>query len=148
MHFSALRGINRTAQDNKLLLMAVLVHPVDCINSYQILKAQHCCLSLNVWFNPLLPPDPAPTSFQSFHPLYRPNLVNQTYFLFGRGKGKKVSLVHETTIDPICDITINEQITGHFTSLSIPLDILANWLYVFSWCRISYAAYNCIYYNA
>ena len=32
----ALRGINRTAWDTKLLLTAVLAHPVDSISSCQI----------------------------------------------------------------------------------------------------------------
>jgi len=27
--------------------MAILAHPVDCISSCHILKAQHCCLSPN-----------------------------------------------------------------------------------------------------
>ena len=61
-----LRGINRTAWDTKLLLTALLAHPVDCTSSGPILKAQHCCLSPNGCFTPpsashppLPPPSPA-----------------------------------------------------------------------------------------
>ena len=64
MHFSALRGINKTAWGNRLLLTAVLAHPVDCTSSGPILKAQHCCLSLNGCFSPPSashPPLPPPS---------------------------------------------------------------------------------------
>ena len=64
MNFLALRGINRTAWGTKLLLTAILAHPVDCISSCQILKAQHCCLNPNGCFDlPLAtypPPPPSP----------------------------------------------------------------------------------------
>ena len=64
MHFSALRGINRTEWGTKLLLTAVLAHPVDCTSYGPILKAQNCCLSPNGCFSlplashPPLPPPP------------------------------------------------------------------------------------------
>ena len=38
MHFSALRGINRIAWGTKLLLMAVLAHPLDCISWCHIMN--------------------------------------------------------------------------------------------------------------
>ena len=66
MHFSALRGINRTAWGTKLLLTAVLAPHLDCTSSGPIVKAQHCCLSLNGCFSPpsashpLLPPSHPP----------------------------------------------------------------------------------------
>ena len=56
MYFLALRGIDRIAWATKLLLMAVLAHPVDCITSCHILKAQNCCLSRNGCFSPPLAP--------------------------------------------------------------------------------------------
>ena len=55
MHFFALRGINRTAWGTNLLLTAVLAHPVDCISSSPILKAQHCCLSPNSCLRMVVP---------------------------------------------------------------------------------------------
>ena len=64
IHFLALRGINRTAWGTKLLLTAVLAHPMDCSSSGPILKAEHCCLSPNSCFSPPsashppLPPPP------------------------------------------------------------------------------------------
>ena len=49
-------GINKTAWDTKLLLIAVFIYLVDCISSCHILKGQHCCLRLNECFNlPLVP---------------------------------------------------------------------------------------------
>ena len=47
MHFSALRGINRTAWGTGLLLTAAMAHPVDCTSAGPILWAQRCCLSPN-----------------------------------------------------------------------------------------------------
>ena len=38
MHFLTLRGANRTAWGTRLLLTAVLAHPVDCTSSGPILK--------------------------------------------------------------------------------------------------------------
>ena len=52
MHFSALRGINRTAWGTRLLLSAVLALPMNCTSSGSILKAQQCCLKLNGCLNP------------------------------------------------------------------------------------------------
>ena len=60
-----LRGINRTAWGTRLLLTAVLAHPVYCTSSGPILKTQHCCLSPNGCFSPPSvshpPPPPPPT---------------------------------------------------------------------------------------
>ena len=73
----ALRGINRIALGTKLFLMAVLAHPVDCMSSCQILKAQHCCLSPNGCVNsPTAPYLLPPPSYPSIvHPTpYRLNL--------------------------------------------------------------------------
>ena len=64
MNFSALRGINRTGWGTKLLLTAVLAHPVDCISSGLMLNAQHCCSSPNGCFSlpsDFHPPPPPPT---------------------------------------------------------------------------------------
>ena len=52
MHFLAMRGINRTAWDTKLLLAAVSSSPVDCISLCQLLKAKHCSLSPICYFTP------------------------------------------------------------------------------------------------
>ena len=63
MHFSALRGINRTAWGTKLLLMAVLAYSVDCISLCHILKVQYSHLSLNGYrlLLPTHPPQLSPT---------------------------------------------------------------------------------------
>ena len=61
MDFLALRGINRTAWDAKLLLTAVLSSPVDRISLCQKLRAKHCSLSPNGWFTPPMAPQPLPT---------------------------------------------------------------------------------------
>ena len=65
IHFSALRGINRTAWGTKLLHTAILTSFVDCISLYHILKAQHCSLGPNGFFNP-------PTAPTHSHPLPLP----------------------------------------------------------------------------
>ena len=69
MYFLALMGINRIAWDTKLLLMAVLAHPVDCISSCHILNAQHsvCCFSPNGCFNLLSVPHPLTPPIDSIH---------------------------------------------------------------------------------
>ena len=59
--FLAQKGINRTAWVTKLLLTAVLSSPVDCISWCQILKAQHCSLSLNGYFTSPSAPHSPPT---------------------------------------------------------------------------------------
>ena len=60
MHYSTLRGINRTAWGTKLLLTTVLANPSDCISLCHIMKAQHCCLSPNGFFSPPLASHPPP----------------------------------------------------------------------------------------
>ena len=78
MHFSALWGINRTAWGTKLLLTAVLAHPVDCTSSGPILKAQHCCLSPNGCFSPpSASHPPPPTPLQPANPLQTQSLILQ-----------------------------------------------------------------------
>ena len=59
----ALRGINKTAWDAKLILTADLANPVSCASLGHL---QHCHFCLIVCFSlptaPHLPPPPAPTS--------------------------------------------------------------------------------------
>ena len=52
VHFMALEGINRTAWGTRLLLTAVLASLVDSTSLCPMLRAQHCCLSPNGYFNP------------------------------------------------------------------------------------------------
>ena len=67
VHFMVLKGINRTAWGTKLLYMAVWASLVDCISLYHILKAHHCFLSPNGYFNLPLAPQPPPPPTR--HPL-------------------------------------------------------------------------------
>ena len=60
VHFMILGCVYRTALGTKLLLMAVLASPVDCISSCNFLKAQHCSLSPNGCFTPPSAPHPPP----------------------------------------------------------------------------------------
>ena len=53
-----LRGINKIARDAKLILTADLAYPVSCASLDHLLMAQHCHLSLNVYFNPPIAPYP------------------------------------------------------------------------------------------
>ena len=64
-----LRGINKTAWDTKLFLMADLVNQVSCARLGHPLMVQHCHLCLNVCFNPPMALHPPP---QSTPPLSHP----------------------------------------------------------------------------
>ena len=71
IHFSALRGLDRTAWGTKLLQTTVLAHPVDCTSSGPILKAQHCCMNPNGCFSrssashpPMVSPSCLPTPYK------------------------------------------------------------------------------------
>ena len=68
VHFMVLRNINRTLWSTRLLFTPVLASFVDCISLCHTLKAQHCSLGLNDWFNPPLashPPPPARPPLQT-----------------------------------------------------------------------------------
>ena len=71
MHFSALRGINRTAWGIILLLTAVLAHPVDC-TSFTWSHTEGTALLLEskwlLWPAFSFPPAPTrPPSIDSIH---------------------------------------------------------------------------------
>ena len=60
------RGINKTAWDVKLILMADLAFPVSCASLGHLLMVQHCPSSLNICFNLPMAPHPPPPPI---HPL-------------------------------------------------------------------------------
>ena len=80
VHFMVLRGINRTAWGTRLLLTPVLASFVDCVSLCHTLKAQHCSLGLNGFFNPpsaFHPPPHPPTPLPPTHPLKTQSVILQ-----------------------------------------------------------------------
>ena len=71
---------NRTAWGTKLLLTAVMSSPVDCISLCQILKAQHCSLSLNGGSTPPSAPHPPPPPTSPPSHLLTPYRLNRWYY--------------------------------------------------------------------
>ena len=126
MHFLALRGINRTALGTKLLLTVVFSSLVDYISSFQILKAQHCSLSLNDCFTPPSAPHPAPTPTPPPLARHLPPIdsIQDITGAFGSPPGPNthstvLSPAHLPPIDSIHDITGAEKTIRKTSSIQV-----------------------------
>ena len=93
VHFMALEGINRTAWGTRLFLTAVLASLVDSTSLCPILRAQHCCLSLNGCLNPPSashPPPPHP-------PPARPTPIDSIRDITGTEKNHPKNQQHSSS---------------------------------------------------